>query len=209
MGKTERATHPRLTKYLDLLNTYRLNWKYIKGTDNHAADYLSRYGLDSQPTLNLDEWDKFSVDIELNATTHSDQHSEDFTTLTQQTTPEPIQEATEESHEQANYLIDQQTHEDIPNIIHDVRNLSWSQILDIYQNIIHIFTWVNNNFYIIYLDQLHHILTDVDYIERATSLHNAFHANHQILEKYDDPGGILESSTCHTTFRCNQKLPTL
>ncbi|EDO18103.1 Tkp3 protein [Vanderwaltozyma polyspora DSM 70294] len=165
IGKTERATHPRLTKYLDLLNTYRLTWKYIKGSQNYVADYLSRYGLSQKTTLNLDEWEQLGTTIDL-ATT------------------------------QLNNLTNEPSANDTDLIINNVHNLSWSQILEIqqilrenlpvpqiYQNIIHIFTWVNNNFYIFYHQQLHHILTDIDYIQKATSAHNRFHASHRVLEQ--------------------------
>ncbi|EDO14545.1 Tkp3 protein, partial [Vanderwaltozyma polyspora DSM 70294] len=157
---------------------------------------ISIYGLDSQSTLNLEEWDKLAVDIDLNTIrlnttispnsddTHinngppplSDPHKDDLQTSTPQTNCEP--------------------NNDPDLIITNVHNLSWSQILEIqqilrenlpipqiYQNIIHIFTWVNNNFYIFYHQQLHHILTDIDYIHKATLVHNRFHSCHRVLEQ--------------------------
>lgn len=57
IGRSERSTHARLTKSLDLLNIYNLRWTYLPGIRKYVADYLSRYGLDDQPVLDLDKWD--------------------------------------------------------------------------------------------------------------------------------------------------------
>lgn len=65
IGNTNRQTHPRFAKFLDLLNVYRLKWKYLPGTKNVLADYLSRFGLDSQPVLDLQHWDEVATDVSL------------------------------------------------------------------------------------------------------------------------------------------------
>ncbi|CCC71120.1 hypothetical protein NCAS_0G02330 [Naumovozyma castellii] len=66
IGRSARNTHPRFTKYLDILNGYRLTWKHIPGPKNVVADYLSRFGLDDQPYLHLADIDKTATEIELN-----------------------------------------------------------------------------------------------------------------------------------------------
>lgn len=63
IGKTSRATHPRFAKFLDILNTYRLDWKHLPGVKNVLADFLSRYALEGQPELDLEKWDRVATDI--------------------------------------------------------------------------------------------------------------------------------------------------
>lgn len=63
IGNTDRYTHPRFAKFLDLLNVYRLTWRYLPGHKNVLADYLSRFCLDSQPTLDLHKWDALATDV--------------------------------------------------------------------------------------------------------------------------------------------------
>ena len=67
IGNTYRQTHPRFAKFLDLLNVYRLTWKYVPGPKNVVADYLIRYGLDGQPELDFKRWDALSTEVTLSA----------------------------------------------------------------------------------------------------------------------------------------------
>lgn len=63
IGNTDKYTHPRFAKFLDLLNVYRLHWRYLPGHKNVLADYLSRFALDSQPVLDLEKWDTLATDV--------------------------------------------------------------------------------------------------------------------------------------------------
>lgn len=63
IGRSDRVTNLRLTKYLDLLNGFRLEWKHTAGLKNHIADYLNRFGLDDQPMLDTTTWEKLAVNI--------------------------------------------------------------------------------------------------------------------------------------------------
>lgn len=60
---TDRYTHPRFSKFLDLLNTSRLNCHRLPRYKNSLADSLSRFCLDSQPTIDLHKGDALATDI--------------------------------------------------------------------------------------------------------------------------------------------------
>ncbi|KAG0654850.1 hypothetical protein C6P45_003226 [Maudiozyma exigua] len=67
IDNTYKQNHPIFAKFLDLLDVYRLMWKYVPGAKNVVADYICRNGHDSQPELQFDHWDELATEITLKA----------------------------------------------------------------------------------------------------------------------------------------------
>lgn len=63
LGNSNREVNSRLNKFLDLLSRYNLIWRYLPGAKNVVADYLSRFGLNNQPFLDLSYWESHSDTI--------------------------------------------------------------------------------------------------------------------------------------------------
>lgn len=217
IGRSERNTHPRFTKYLDILNGYRLTWKHIPGPTNVVADYLSRFGLSNQPYLQLSDIDKVATEIELEDihlkavnTEHNipsntqppDRLSESTPTNTESNEANEPSPNTEQSNE-----VTDPTPSTIPNdtlvqteddniIIDSPINLTWTEILLIkelfttsgtipqkFSKVIIYFTLINNILYYFRDNQLYHIINDAEYLDRATTLHQLFHASHRVLQQ--------------------------
>ena len=118
IGNTYKQTHPRFAKFLDLLNVYRLTWKYVPGPKNVVADYLSRYGLDSQPELQFDHWDELATEITLKAflvDENTGTTSEPFSTGTshEAINPDPPDAQNSVDNDPPNIDIDQENFQDI------------------------------------------------------------------------------------------------
>lgn len=188
IGNTYRQTHPRFAKFLDLLNVYRLTWKYVPGPKNVVADYLSRYGLDDQPELDFKRWDALTTEVTLSAINNSplDIVHEQFESLDQAGNSESPPTEVDSIPEPADETL----------VYHTCNEISWPDLLlvkrllsekstEIPPRLATIFDQFNLDHDILYLVQsqiLYRIITDFDYLRLATKLHNYHHCSHRVLQ---------------------------
>lgn len=155
IGRAERATHPRLLKYLDVLSGYRLTWKYLPGIKNTLADYLSRFGLHNQPILDIVKWNKQATDINLETNSLNEEITDIDDPEDTENPPEtqqleqpgafyneehnPITDPEKPTNESNNDIEEEPIEEtleeqrDTETVLKDTNNLQWSEILEIKQ----------------------------------------------------------------------------
>ncbi|EDO19070.1 Tkp3 protein [Vanderwaltozyma polyspora DSM 70294] len=204
IGNSDRNTHPRFTKFLDLLNGHRLKWKYLPGTKNVLADYLSRFGLKDQPELDLDLLQKDAIDLPVatlsslnlnstdaspNSTTIDPASSVPLSTdntntpeITSNTTPSE-QDETEESLD-PNYVVDNVNSLTMSQLIQIQTLLSTKETLipHLFSKVIDKFLYISDLLYINLDLVLYRVVIDNDYIEVATKLHGLYHCTHRVLQ---------------------------
>ena len=197
IGNTYRQTHPRFAKFLDLLNVYRLTWKYVPGPKNVVADYLSRYGLDGQPELDFKQWDVLATEVTLRAiaTTRSSPDSPSSSA------PSHPTYAIDLPNEEFQPLPSPET--DAPPtapdetfVYQNCQELSWPELISMkhllseeiseipvrFSQIFSKFHLSDDILYVIEDTLLFRVITDYDYVRLATKLHNYYHCSHRVLK---------------------------
>ena len=201
IGNTSRDTHPRFAKFLDLLNVYRLHWKHLPGHKNVIADYLSRFGLDSQPELDITRWDKLATEVSLQAMGLDDStsphpaatglpHNRSFRPLESnaETSPLPLPSDVDDT-------IPTSESPEEP-LIRNMNDLSWPDIVLIKEHlttrssdiphrlsdIINFFHLVDDILYAVRGNVLNRVVIDSDYYHVARHRHRQFHATHRVLQ---------------------------
>ncbi|EDO17436.1 Tkp3 protein, partial [Vanderwaltozyma polyspora DSM 70294] len=183
IGNSDRNTHPRFTKYLDLVNGHRVKWKYLPGAKNLLADYLSRFGLDDQPYLDLEQLQQFAVDIPTSNLTLLSADSDAETSST--TNPEPSTEApNSDNTTDPDYVIDNVNSLTLSQLLEIQKLLAdkISSIPPIFSKIIDRFYYTSGNLYINMDSILFRVVIDKDYMDVATKLHALYHCTHRVLQ---------------------------
>ncbi|CCK70419.1 Ty3/Gypsy family RNase HI domain-containing protein KNAG_0E01570 [Huiozyma naganishii CBS 8797] len=190
IGRSEKHTTNRLTKYIELLHAYRITWKHIPGVKNVVADYLFRECLIDKPFLSDQTFDEHATFVEVNAVE-----------TTPVVEPEPDEEnpaaKTQDSGQLEPNSDDISTADDDSEIIYRrPQDLPWTAVLSLKRifmekldvlrqlaQVVRHFTCISDTLNYVDGTVLYYIITDNDYLQRATTLHNRFHASHRALKQ--------------------------